>query len=222
MAQSWAMELYQSKAWRDLRQALILQRGLRCEECGKLVPLPSMLIGDHVQELTPENVHDPTIALNPDNVRLVCDDCHNRKHKRFGYNSKAVYIIYGAPCSGKTTLVNQLRQRGDIIIDMDRLYQAISGCTLYDKPDNIKAAVFAARDALLDVVKTRYGQWCNAYIIGGYPHKAQREALAKKLGAQLTYCEATKEECIARAEERGQFAGAWKKYIERWFEDFEP
>ena len=222
MAQSWAMELYQSKAWHDLRQVLILQRGLRCEECGKLVPLPSMLIGDHVQELTPENVHDPAVALNPDNVRLICADCHNKKHQRFGYNSHTVYLVYGPPCSGKTSLVNQMRQRGDIIIDMDVLYQAISGCSLYDKPDNIKAAVFRARDTLLDVVKTRYGQWLDAYVIGGYPHKAQREALARKLGARLVYCEATKEECLARAAERGVHKGDWKRYIEKWFEDFEP
>lgn len=222
MAQAWAMKLYQSKAWHDLRQALILERGLHCEECGKLVPHPSDLIGDHVIELTPDNVQDPMIALNPDNVRLICDDCHNRKHKRFGYNSKSVFIIYGSPCSGKTTMVNQLKLRGDIIVDMDRLYAAISGCRMYDKPDNIKTVVFAVRDAMLDAIKTRHGQWVNAYVVGGYPHKAQREALARKLGAQLIYCEATKEECMARAEERGVFASEWKKYIDRWFENFEP
>lgn len=222
MAQSWAMELYQSKAWRDLRQVLILERGLRCEECGKLVPSPSMLIGDHVHELTPENAHDPSVALNPDNVRLICADCHNKKHQRFGYNAHKVYLVYGAPCSGKTSLVNQMRQRGDIIIDMDRLYEAVSGCSLYDKPDNIKAAVFAARDALLDVVKTRYGRWCNAFIVGGYPHKAQREALARKLGAKLVYCEATREECLARAADRGVHEGDWKRFIAKYFETFEP
>ena len=222
MAQSWAMALYQSRQWRELRQALILERGLRCEECGKLVALPSMLIGDHITELTPENVTDPKVALNPDNVRLICADCHNKKHLRFGYNQKAVYIIYGAPCSGKTSLVNQMRQRGDIIIDMDRLYEAISGCSLYDKPDNIKAAVFAARDALLDVVKTRNGQWLNAYVIGGYPHKAQREALARKLGAKMVFCESTREECLAHAAERGVHENDWKRYILKWFEDFEP
>lgn len=222
MAQSWAMALYQSRQWRELRQALILQRGLHCEECGRLVTHPSGLIGDHIQELTPENVNDPAIALNQDNVRLICEDCHNKKHKRFGYNSKAVYIIYGAPCSGKTTMANHLRLRGDILVDMDRLYQAISWCSLYDKPDNIRTAVFAARDALLDVVKTRNGQWLDAYIIGGYPHKAQRESLARKLGAQLIYCEATKEECEARALERGAHANDWKKYIDKWFDEFEP
>ena len=221
MAQAWAMALYQSKAWRDLRQALIIERGLRCEQCGKLVSNPSEMIGDHIHELTPDNVHDPAIALNPDNVQLICEDCHNKKHKRFGHNSKAVFIIYGPPCSGKTTMANQLRQRGDILIDMDRLYEAISGCSLYDKPDNIKTAVFAARDALLDVIKTRNGQWYNAYVIGGYPHKAQRESLARRLGATLIYCDSTRDECLTRADLRGIHAAEWRRYIEKWFDEFE-
>jgi len=220
MAQPWAMALYQSRQWRELRQALIIERGLHCQLCGRMVSHPSNLIGDHIEELTPDNVNNPAISLNPDNVQLICEDCHNQKHKRFGYNTKAAYIVYGSPCSGKTTLVNQLRQRGDILIDMDRLYEAISGCSLYDKPDNIKTAVFAARDALLDVVKTRNGQWANAYIIGGYPHKAQRDALAKRLGATLIYCEATRDECMAKA--IGPRATEWKKYISKWFDEFEP
>ena len=220
MAQPWAMALYQSRQWRELRQALIIERGLHCQLCGRLVSHPSNLIGDHIEEITPDNVNNPAISLNPDNVQLICEDCHNRKHKRFGYNAKAAYIVYGSPCSGKTAMANQLRQRGDILIDMDRLYQAISGCSLYDKPDNIKTAVFAARDALLDVVKTRNGQWANAFIIGGYPHKAQRESLAKRLGATLIYCEATRDECMAKAV--GPRAAEWKKYISKWFDEFEP
>ena len=105
---------------------------------------------------------------------------------------------------------------------MDLLYQAVSGCVLYDKPDNIKQVVFRVRDTLLDAVKTRLGKWHNAYIIGGYPYKAKRETLAKQLGAQLIYCESTREECLARAKERGVFAADWGKYVRRWWNEYEP
>ena len=67
--------------------------------------------------------------------------------------------------------INQVKLRGDIIVDMDLLYEAISGCKLYDKPDNIRQVVFRVRDTLLDAVRTRLGRWNNAYIIGGYPYK---------------------------------------------------
>lgn len=222
MAQDWAMQLYNSSKWRNLRQTIIHERGLRCESCGRLVLDASELIADHIEELTPDNVHNADIALNQNNVQLLCADCHNAKHQRFGYTARNVYIIYGSPCSGKTTLVNQMKLRGDIIIDMNMLYFAISGCSMYDKPDNIKNVVFRLRDAAIDAVRTRLGKWNNAFIVGGYPAKAKRESLAKKLGAELIYCEATQEECLARAELRGVFASEYKKFICRWWEDFEP
>lgn len=221
MAKPWAMRLYQSKAWADLRQTLIAERGMRCEECGRIILRSSEIVADHIKELTPDNVTDPAVALNQENIKLICEDCHNRKHVRFGYVNKEVFIIYGAPCSGKTTMVNQLRQRGDVIVDMDRLYSAISGCSLFDKPDNLRQVIFRTRDALLDIIRTRYGRWYNAYIVGGYPHKAAREELARRLNAKLIYCEATKEECLARAELRGTFAKEYKKYILKWFDEYQ-
>lgn len=222
MAQEWANKIYKSRAWIDLRQAIIAERGLRCQKCGRLLHNPADITADHIVELTPNNVNDPNIALNPDNVQLLCADCHNRKHQRFGHNQKRVYIVYGSPCSGKTTLVNQLKLRGDIILDMDTLYQALSGCQLYDKPDNIVSVVFKARDAVLDAVKTRLGRWNNAYIIGGYPAKAKREALRRQLGAELIYCDASEAECLLRAESRGIFAADWKKYVQKWWTEYEP
>lgn len=222
MAQDWAMRLYKSREWRELRQAIIHERGLRCESCGRLVRDPSELIADHIEELTPDNVQDASVALNQANVQLLCADCHNRKHQRFGHGRQNVYLVYGSPCSGKTTLVNQLKLRGDIIVDMDLLYQAVSGCVLYDKPDNIKTVVFHLRDAALDAVKTRLGRWNNAYVVGGYPSKAKREDLAKKLGAELIYCDATKAECLTRAQSRGVFASEYARYVERWWDEYEP
>ena len=222
MAKEWALRLYKSKEWRELRRTLIQERGARCERCGKVVGDTSRMIADHIIELTPDNVQDVMIALNQDNVQLICEDCHNLKHQRFGYVSKKVYIVYGAPRSGKTTLVNQLKLRGDIIVDMDMLYAAVSGCRLYDKPDNIKQVVFRMRDAAIDAIRTRLGKWNNAYIIGGYPAKAKREALAQQLGAKLIYCNADRDECLARAEQMGVFAGEWKRYVCRWFDDYEP
>ena len=46
--------------------------------------------------------------------------------------------------------------------------------------------------------------------------------LAKQLGAQLVYCESTREECLARAKERGVFAADWEKYVRRWWNEYEP
>jgi len=36
----------------------------------------------HKIHLTPENIHDPKIALNFDNLQLLCRDCHGKIHAK--------------------------------------------------------------------------------------------------------------------------------------------
>lgn len=223
MAEQWAIGFYTSSEWRKFRKAIILQRGGRCEKCGKGIMDESHMIIHHIKEITPENIMQPNVTLNPDNVLLVCNDCHNIIHHRYkgaGTGKRHIYIVYGAPCSGKTTKAYQMAERGDLIVDYDKIYEAISGREAYDRPANLKKNVFAIRDLLIDNIRTRYGKWNNAYIIGGYPHKVDREELVRKLGAKLIYCESTREECIERAKKsRGIFAKEWEKYIDTWFDE---
>ncbi|SMG58270.1 HNH endonuclease signature motif containing protein [Paenibacillus aquistagni] len=217
---------YASKEWRTFRANLILERGNCCERCKEVILRPVDIIGHHIIELTPENVHDHTISLNPENVELICYDCHNIEHNRFGHQGKKqVFMVYGAPFSGKAALVHQQMKRGDLIVDMDRLYEAISGLSFYDKPDNLFSNVIAVHNLLLDNIKTRMGKWNNAWIIGGHADKFKRERLANDLGADLIFCSATIDECFARLEEdedRRYRKTEWKKYIEKWFEQYCP
>lgn len=223
MAEPWAAAFYKSEAWRSLRRALIQERGTVCPVCHRdYMSDTSKLIAHHIQELTPETVTDASIALNPSNVELICFDCHNKAHKRYGQGTHHVYLVYGAPCSGKSTLVRQMMHRGDLIVDMDLLFYAVSGCSLYDKPDQLKSDVFAVRSLLLDRIQHRAGRWGDAYIVGGYPFKLEREGLARKLGAKLIFCDLPKEQCKANARAgRGNLAKAWEGYIERWFDDYQ-
>ena len=88
--------------------------------------------------------------------------------------------------------------RGDLVVDMDRLYSAASMLPYYDKPENLLSNVIGIRNALIDNIKTRYGKWNNAFIIGGYPDKYKREKLAEDLGAEIIFCDVSKAECLKR------------------------
>jgi len=210
---------YCSKNWRDLAFRLKVERGGKCERCGE-TPLDwAYLIGHHKIDITEDNVDDPAIALNPALVEIICFDCHNKEHRRFGH-SKRVYIVWGSPLSGKTTTVRQMMRYGDIVLDIDALWEAVTMQPKYSKPDNCRYNMFALRDALLDQIKTRYGQWYDAYIIGGYPDKYERERLSQSLGAELIYCESSKEECLKRLEQSGK-PRAWEQYVNDWWERFE-
>lgn len=76
----WAAEFYKSKAWKDCRAAYAQSVGGLCERClreGKYVPGE---IVHHKIHLDPVKILDPTIALNWDNLELVCRTCHAEAH----------------------------------------------------------------------------------------------------------------------------------------------
>ena len=75
VAREFAKWFYNSAAWRRCRNAFFRARFGLCERCGK----PGLIV-HHKKLLTPENINDPTVTLNWDNLELLCQDCHNREH----------------------------------------------------------------------------------------------------------------------------------------------
>lgn len=219
MAQPFARKLYTSTAWVIFRFNLIIERGPQCQRCKRVMIDTSKLIGHHRIALTSANINDINITLNKDNVELICFDCHNKEHKRYGYNKHEVFIVYGSPLAGKNTLVNHLSSYGDMILDIDKLYECISGQALYDKPNNLRFNIFALRDKMLDMIRTRYGEWYDCYIIGGYPNKQERERLSREMGAELIYVETTRAECMSRVSASGK-SEEWNKFIDKWWGEY--
>ena len=69
---------YKSDEWKKARMIKISEVGGLCEECGR--------VGEevhHIIHLTAENVSDPMISINQENLKLLCKDCHNKEHERF-------------------------------------------------------------------------------------------------------------------------------------------
>lgn len=226
---------YNSDKWRTFRAGIILARRkngrIICESCGKNIVVSKHIQLHHKIELDEDNWKDANIALNPDNIELWCHHCHNKHHKRFcggGHKrrEKAVYLVYGPPMSGKTSYVIEHMEKGDIVVDIDKLYEAVSFCDLYDKPDNLKYNIFSIRNHIIDNIKTRYGGFRTAWIIGGYPSKVERDRLINELGASPIYLETTKEECINRLNKSNDYReenkAEWIEYINKWFNEFVP
>ena len=217
---------YHGKEWRKLVETIRIERvnedgQLICEYCGKPIVRKYDAIGHHKVELTEENVNDFEVSLNPDNVVMVHHACHNRIHDKLGYSRREVYLVYGPPRAGKTTWVRENMTEGDLVVDMDNVWECVSGCERYVKPKRLNAVVFKVRDVLIDAVKYRLGRWHNAYVIGGYPLSSERERLCRELGAREVFIDATMEECIQRAEGMDkESAEDWKKFIAEWFERY--
>ena len=76
---------YRSRAWKQCRDGFLRSRGGLCERClargiinagSPDVPLQV----HHKVHLTEENVSDPAVALNWDNLVLLCATCHAEMH----------------------------------------------------------------------------------------------------------------------------------------------
>ena len=220
---------YKSDEWRALLNVLKSERvnkdgEIICEHCGKPIVRAYDCIGHHKIALTEENVNDAYISLAAENIMLVHHKCHNKIHNKLGYSDRKIYVVYGSPLSGKSTWVESVREPGDLVVDIDSIWQCVSGCERYEKPNRLRSVVFGVRDTLIDMVKYRRGKWLNAYIIGGYPFAAERERLVNSLGAEEIFIDTSMDECMSRLREcvDGRSKEEWENYIADWWKKYSP
>lgn len=193
-----------------------------CEHCGKPIVKAYDCILHHIVELTEENYTDVNISLNPENIALVHHRCHNKIHDKLVYSQRQVYIVHGSPLSGKSSWVTDNMNEGDLIVDMDSIWQCVSGCAKYTKPNRLKTVVFSVRDDLLECVKYRKGKWLNAYIVQSLPIRNDRDRLADQLGARLIHIDTDKETCVKRLYDNpdGRDVEEWERFIGEYFEQY--
>jgi 5-methylcytosine-specific restriction enzyme A len=70
----FAEKFYASTAWKKCRESYIPTVHGLCEHCND----PGYIL-DHIEEITPDNINDPFITLNHENLQYLCLVCHNRK-----------------------------------------------------------------------------------------------------------------------------------------------
>lgn len=71
---------YSDKKWLKVRDFIRKRDGMTCQNCGDFTAKKYEV--DHKTELNMENVRDWNIAYNPENLWLLCFDCHKRKTAR--------------------------------------------------------------------------------------------------------------------------------------------
>lgn len=81
MARDFSKGFYSSKAWQNCRNEYMKRAHYLCEDClRKGIYKPAEEV-HHVEELTPYNIHRPEVALNFDNLKALCKECHKARHK---------------------------------------------------------------------------------------------------------------------------------------------
>lgn len=90
MAKKFSKNFYKSKMWQDCREAYAKKKCYICERCGA----PGTEV-HHKIILTPENINDPSVTTNWDNLCLLCWDCHRKLHREQSQKENQVrrYVI---------------------------------------------------------------------------------------------------------------------------------
>ena len=232
---------YTGEDWSECKARVLKDRikgsAVYCEHCGEIILKDfnprernnaGAMVFHHKIILTLANVNNADISINPRNIAILHWKCHNVVHKRFtGQNTQPeqkVYLITGAPCSGKTTFARERMEAGDVLIDIDDIWQQISGRPRYEKPCSLKPLVFATRDVQEDQVRIRSGTWRNAFIIKSLPLPMDRKREAEKFNAEIITMDTPKEECLERLKKNpnGRNVADYEKYINNYFSMFIP
>lgn len=127
-----------------------------------------------------------------------------------------VYLIYGSPCSGKSTYIKEHMQDGDLVCDVDLIYQAISNRDSHDADLYVHEVALQLKDNLLDIIRDRQGGWKNAYVVSIANTKEKVEQARERVKAdECIYIDTPFETCMERAKERPFY---FQLLIQEWFE----
>lgn len=115
-----------------------------------------------------------------------------------------VTIVCGPPGAGKSTYVAQHKGSGDLVLDVDLLFRALTLGDGREKPDGILPFVLAARDAVIKLLKAGLMGPSRAWIIMGGENNAPRLELSQSLNANVVIIPTPTGECVARMKKQGR------------------
>lgn len=90
---------YNTTTWQNCREAYIKSVGGLCERCYENGIIKHGDTVHHKIHVTPDNVNDPSVTLNFDNLVLLCRDCHaalhSKQNRRYKVDNHGRIIVYG-------------------------------------------------------------------------------------------------------------------------------
>lgn len=127
-----------------------------------------------------------------------------------------IYLIYGSPCSGKSTYIKEHIQRGDLVCDVDTIYSAISMNASHDAELYTHEVACQLDKTLKEIIRDRKGKWKNAYVVSLANTEEKLQKAKDQINAdECIFIDTPYEVCMERAKER-PFYFQW--IIQEWFE----
>lgn len=94
MAKEYAKDFYSSAAWLNCRKSFLNSKMHICERCENRNGIGNIV--HHKTYITEDNINDPDITLNWDNLECLCQTCHNKEHHREEEEATATGLAFDA------------------------------------------------------------------------------------------------------------------------------
>lgn len=134
------------------------------------------------------------------------------------------YVVCGPPGSGKTTWVTNRQRWGDVVVDMDELFVAVTGLPWYEKPEALVKLVLELQETALRWIERNPARFVNAWVITGGAKAAGRARLAGRLQAKVVVLETPPDECLRRIAadtRRAEKMERWSPLVYKWWREYE-
>lgn len=132
-----------------------------------------------------------------------------------------VVLVAGAPCAGKTSYTLANAAPGDLVVDFDRLGDALTSTGWQQQTEEARQElipfVASARDAVLD--RLDRGRTGRTWIVASAPTVAERDGFRSRFGAEVVVVDTPRDVCVDRAlAERPE---AWALAAMAWHDRYE-
>lgn len=127
----------------------------------------------------------------------------------------AITVIVGPPCAGKSTYITERKADGDVVIDFDKLAQALGSTQPHAAPEPVREVAFAARKA--GIGRVMDGVDADAWIIHTSPWPGQLTSY-QEAGADVVVLDPGLDECLARAAADERPEGT-EDAIRQWYDN---
>lgn len=133
-----------------------------------------------------------------------------------------IYVVCGPPGAGKTTYALKHMSPGDVIIDWDFLFTAISGQPAHHNEASLNELVADLRDHLIEMIGYGYPGVRNFWVTLCAPRQETRDYWRNNYGAKVIVLKERISTCLARLAKdptRHDWQ-KWRPHVERWWKEF--
>lgn len=159
------------RGWEKARKAVLERDGYRCMIAGPTCTGRATEVDHRVSP------HDGGAWLDPANLRASCRACNaSRGSRRASWvRSEAwkagppITLVWGPPLSGKSTYVEQHARPGDLVVDYDKIGEALLPGATRVEAQQSHEVISAARNAVLRRIRLNQTGARRIWIISTNP-----------------------------------------------------